>query len=72
MITLKNHDQFYIEQRPDKTYAASRGGAERASAIEKTQAEAIQRAREIAPNAPIHVERVRDTNVGSRDHWRKP
>ena len=68
---MKN-DQFYIEQRPDGTYAASRGGAQRASAIESTQAKAIDRVKEIAPEAAIHVERVRNTDKGSRDQWRKP
>jgi hypothetical protein len=24
------------------------------------------------PDAAVHVERVRDTNVGGRDKWRKP
>jgi hypothetical protein len=67
-----SNDQFYVERRPDGSYAASRGGADRASAIERTQAEAIERAREIAPNAPIHVERVRNTNRGHRDEWRNP
>lgn len=71
-MRMTNDDQFYIERRPDGNYAASRGGANRASAIERTQAEAIQRAKEIAPDAAIHVERVRNTNRGSRDHWRKP
>jgi hypothetical protein len=34
--------------------------------------EAIERAREMNPDAAVHVERVRDTNVGGRDKWRKP
>jgi hypothetical protein len=37
-----------------------------------TQAEAIERAAEIDPDATILVERVRDTTKGSRDKWRKP
>lgn len=67
-----NEDQFFIERRDDGEYAVRRGGAKRASAIEDTQAEAIERARRMDPGAPIHVERVRNTNVGSRDKWRKP
>jgi hypothetical protein len=66
------NDQFYIERRPEGDYAVRRGGAQRASAIEPSQADAIDRAREIDQDAPIHVERVRNTNVGSRDKWRKP
>lgn len=68
----RNHDQIYIERRDSGDYAVRRGGADRASAIERTQKEAIERAREIAPDAPIHVERVRHTDVGHPDKWRKP
>lgn len=67
-----DHEQFYVERRPDGDYAIRRGGAQRASAVESTQADAIDRARRIDPNAPIHVGRVRNTNRGTRDHWRKP
>jgi hypothetical protein len=66
------NDQWYIEQTEDGRYSAKKGGAARASAIENTQADAIARAKQIDPNAPIHVERVRDTDRGSRDKWRKP
>jgi hypothetical protein len=68
----RNHDQFYIERRDGGDYAVRRGGSDRASAIESTQGAAIERARQMDPNAPIHVERVRDTDVGGRDKWRKP
>jgi hypothetical protein len=65
--------KLFIEQRPDeRDYAIRRPGAERISDHEPTQAEAIERAREIDPNAAILVERVRDTNRGHRDKWRKP
>jgi hypothetical protein len=67
-----DRDQFYVERRPEGDYAVRRGGAQRASAIESTQTEAIDRARQIDPIAPIHVERVRNTNRGTRDHWRRP
>jgi hypothetical protein len=71
-MSKKNNDQFYIERRDGGDYAVRRGGSDRASAVESTQHEAIQRAREIDANAPIHVERVRDTNRGEPDKWRKP
>jgi hypothetical protein len=76
-VTSKNRDQVYrdqvyIERRDGGDYAVRRGGSGRASAVEPTQREAINRAKEIAPTAPVHVERVRDTNVGGRDKWRKP
>ncbi len=65
-----SNDQFYIERREDGDYAVRRGGAKKASAVEGTQAEAIDRARRMDASAPIHVERVRNTNAGSRDKWR--
>lgn len=71
-MSNKNKDQVYIERRDEGDYAIRRGGSDRASAVEPTQREAIERAKEMVPNAPIHVERVRDTSVGSRDKWRKP
>lgn len=61
----------YIERREDGEYAVRKPGSERASAILPTQDEAIKRARRMHPDAAIHVERVRDTNVGGRDKWRK-
>lgn len=65
-------DEFFIERRDQGDYAIRRPGSERASAILPTQAEAIERAREMNPDAAIHVERVRDTEVGGRDKWRNP
>ncbi|MDR3765154.1 MAG: DUF2188 domain-containing protein [Acidobacteriota bacterium] len=63
--------ELYIERREQGDFAVRKPGSERASAILPTQAKAIERAREIASDAAIHVERVRDTNVGGRDKWRK-
>lgn len=64
--------RIYVEQRPERDYAVRRPGSDRASAIEPTQAKAIERARELNPGVAPHVERVRQTDVGSRDKWRKP
>lgn len=64
--------RIYVERRPEGDYAVRRPGSDRASAVEPTQAKAIERAREINPGVAPHVERVRDTNVGGRDKWRKP
>ena len=68
---MTNKDLF-VEQRPQGDYAVRRAHSERASAVAPTQAEAIARAREIAPNVPVLVERVRYTSVGKPDQWRKP
>jgi hypothetical protein len=66
-------ERFFIEQRPEEgDYAIRRPGAERISGHESTQADAIERARGIDPDASILVERVRNTSAGHRDKWRKP
>jgi hypothetical protein len=64
--------ELYVERRPEGDYAVRRPGSTRSSAVEDTQAEAIDRARELDPGAAIHVERVRNTDRGSRDKWRNP
>lgn len=65
--------EFFIERREDEAdYSIRRRGAKKASDVCDTQAEAIERAEVIDPNATILVERVRNTNRGSRDKWRKP
>lgn len=66
------NDQLFIEQRPQGDYAVRKPNAERASAVMPTQAEAINRARELNPSAKIQVERIRHTNRGKPDKWRKP
>jgi uncharacterized protein YdaT len=64
-------NNVYVERRDDGKYAVKREGAERASAITDTQKQAIERAKEIAPGTRPDVERVRDTDAGGRDKWRK-
>jgi hypothetical protein len=64
--------ELYVERREEGDYAVRRPDSERASGVCDTQAEAIERAREIDPNAAIHVERVRNTSQGTPDKWRKP
>jgi hypothetical protein len=68
----RDKNELFVERREQGDYAVRRGGAERASAVENTQAEAIERAREIQPGAAVLVERVRNTSRGRRDKWRKP
>lgn len=65
-------DKVFVERRPEGDYAVRRPGSERASAVEPTQAEAIDRAYEISNGGSVLVERVRNTSVGGRDKWRKP
>jgi hypothetical protein len=64
--------QLFVERRPEGDYAVRRPNSERASAVLPTQAEAIERARELNPGNPPLVERVRFTDRGIPDKWRKP
>jgi len=64
--------KLFVERRPEGDYAVRKPNAERASAVLPTQAEAIARARELNNGAPPLVERVRYTNAGKPDKWRKP
>jgi hypothetical protein len=61
----------YIEQRGEGTYRATQNGE--VIATGDTQEEAIDRARRNRkkPDDPILVERVRNTEVGGRDKWRR-
>lgn len=68
----REKEELYVERRDEGDYAVRRPGSERASAVLPTQAEAIDRAKEIDPNAAIHVERVRETTRSGRDKWRNP
>ena len=63
--------ELYIVKTEKGKYAIRRPGSGRASAILPTQVKAIERAREINPDAAIYVERVKDQLVGGRDRWRK-
>lgn len=63
-------DSYFIEKRPDGRFNVAKPNAERASAVTNTQKEGIERAREMNPNAAIHVERVRNVGPGP-DKWRK-
>lgn len=65
--------KLFIERREKEgDYAIRRPGSDRASGIADTQWEAIEQARRMDPDASIEVERVRNTDVGGRDQWRKP
>ena len=67
-----NSNNLFVERRPEGDYAVRKANSDRASAVAPTQAQAIERAKELNPNAAVHVERVRNTNIGNPDKWRKP
>lgn len=63
--------RMFIEQRPKEgDYAVRKPDSERASTVLPTQREAIDWARE--RGGDVFVERVRETNRGSPDKWRRP
>jgi hypothetical protein len=64
--------KLFIERREDGDYAIRKPNSDRASAILPTQEKAIHKAEKLDPDAVILVERVRDTEAGGRDKWRKP
>ena len=63
--------RLYIEKRSEGDYAVRRPNSERASAVVPTQAEAIEKARQLSPGVAPDVERVRYTSAGKPDQWRK-
>jgi hypothetical protein len=65
-------NQLFVEQRDQGDYAVRRPNSQRASAICETQAEAIDRARDLGPDAQILVEWGRRALVDKPDQWRKP
>jgi hypothetical protein len=65
-------DRLFIERRPQGDYAIRRPNSDRASDVRPTQEKAIERARELNPGHSPLVERVRYTDRGKPDKWRKP
>ncbi|MGV8933280.1 MAG: DUF2188 domain-containing protein [Gallionellaceae bacterium] len=63
--------QLFVEKRPEGDFAVRKANSERASDVLPTQAEAIARAKELNPGASPLVERVRNTDGGKPDQWRK-
>ena len=68
----KADKKLFVERRHEGDYAIRKANSERASDVLPTQAEAIERARELSPGASPLVERVRNTTGGKPDKWRKP
>lgn len=64
-------NEFFIEKRPEGDFAIRKPNSDRASDVLPTQKQAIERAKELNPDAAIHVERVRHTEGGNPDKWRK-
>ena len=58
-----------VERKDDGSYRALRNG--RTVATGDTQRCTAEKVEKLYPNDTIEVERVRDTNEGTRDHWRR-
>ncbi len=69
---MVDKNQLFVERREQGDYAVRKPNSERASAVAPTQKEAIARAKELNPKSTPLVERVRNTETGGRDKWRKP
>jgi hypothetical protein len=65
-------DRLFVERRKQRDFAVRKSGSDRASAVADTQAEAIEIARRMHPDKAPLVERVRFTDHGKPDKWRKP
>jgi uncharacterized protein YdaT len=63
--------RLFVERRPEGDYAVRKSNSERASDVLPTQSEAIERARKLNSGASPVVERVRNTQGGKPDKWRK-
>jgi hypothetical protein len=77
---MPDKDMFFVERRPQGNYAVSRPDSERASDVLPTQAEAIERARELGQGKAPLVERVGATRTNGANRrlgayaksWRPP
>jgi hypothetical protein len=65
--------KVFIEKRQEEgDFAVRKPDSERASTIKPTQEKAIEEAKKMFPDATILVERVKKTEKGKPDQWRKP
>jgi hypothetical protein len=70
-VAHKADKQLFVEKRPEGDFAVRKANSERASDVLPTQAEAIARAKKLSPGAAPLVERIRKTEGGKPDQWRK-
>lgn len=70
MSDSDDKDHLFVTRREDGRYNVLRPDAQRASAVTNTQREAIDRAKQIEPDAAIHIQRVRSNPPGP-DKFRK-
>jgi hypothetical protein len=68
---LRDGDALRIKKRDDGRFEVKKKGAKRASAVKDTQAEAIQRAKELDPGTAPIAKRVRKTPGAKKGTWRE-
>lgn len=64
MSDKDDKNELFVTRRDDGRYNVLRPNAERASAVTDTQRQAIDRAKTIAPDAAVHIQRVRSNPPG--------
>jgi len=55
---MAKHSEYFVERRDDGNLAVTLPHAGRASAVTTTQHQAIQRAKQLAPEGVIHVKQL--------------
>lgn len=65
-----NYKKLFVEREGPKTYKIYQGSARKEVGGARTQGAAIEKAKKMNPDELL-AERVRNTDVGNPDHWRK-
>ena len=63
-------NKTYFAEPREQGYAVMAEDAERASALTRTQAQAIAKAKQLNPNKKPHIARVEETTKGKPDKFR--
>jgi hypothetical protein len=64
-------EEYYIEPKNTGGFSVKKTGAKRASAVTRTQAAAIEIAKDLDPEKKPHIARVRQTKAGKKGTLRK-
>ena len=62
---------LYIERNPNGNYEVKERGNPNPIAVAPTQKQAEEKAKQLEPNIRPDVERIRHTDRGGPDQWRK-
>ncbi len=66
---MTTNKTYFVEPR-EEGYAVMAEDAARASALTRTQAQAIAKAKQLNPNKKPHIARVEETTKGKPDKFR--